>query len=78
MLQTDEANDIRDDLPRVSIDSLQDWQRIQRALDSAASVALEGILKQHGLSDQSSVFIPHLMQVCVYNLLSYIYHMEHK
>ncbi|KAH8120282.1 hypothetical protein DFH11DRAFT_48718 [Phellopilus nigrolimitatus] len=57
-----EASNVRDDLPRVSVDSLQDWQSIRENFNAAALATLEARLVQHGLSGQRHLFLPHIKQ----------------
>ncbi|THH09466.1 hypothetical protein EW145_g1984 [Phellinidium pouzarii] len=56
------ASNVRDDLPRVSVDSIQYWQRIKENFNSAAFATLESKLVQHGLGNQRHILFPHLKQ----------------
>ncbi|KAI5123622.1 hypothetical protein M0805_003436 [Coniferiporia weirii] len=53
---------IRDDLPRVSIDSVQEWRRIKENFNAAALNTFEAKLAQSGLSSQRNLLLPHLKQ----------------
>lgn len=62
-MASNRASNQRDDLCRVSLDSLGDLKRIQESVKSAALNILQSKLAMHGLSDQQNVFLPHLKQV---------------
>lgn len=53
----------RDDLPRVSVDSVHDWQRISDNVSAAALILLETRLQATGSSDKRDVLRPHIEQV---------------
>ena len=54
----------REDICRVSLDSLGDLKRIQENVNAAALAILQSKLAKQGLSGQQNVFLPHLKQVC--------------
>ncbi|KAL5518979.1 hypothetical protein ACEPAH_662 [Sanghuangporus vaninii] len=57
-----ERNVVRDELPRVSVETLQDWLRIRENFTSASIAALESRLAERGSEDQQHVFLPHIKQ----------------
>lgn len=67
-----ENNSVRDDLPRVSLESIQDWHRIKENVNSAALVTLESKLAERGLTNQRHILLPHLKQVSRF-LLNILY-----
>lgn len=64
------SGNARDDLPRVSIDSVQDWQRIRSNLENAAYATLEDKLSQSELSGHKQLLQAHLKQASLAFLLS--------
>lgn len=59
-----EVNAGWDDYPRVSIDSLHDWQRIKDNYLNAAVATLDKKLAEQGLVNQRDLYVQHIMQVC--------------
>jgi hypothetical protein len=57
------AHDVRDDLPRVSVDTFQDLARIKESLNDAAIAALDAKLAERGLSHHRAAFLQHMQQV---------------
>ena len=55
--------DDRDELPRVSIDTFQDWMRIKSNIKVASEATLDAKLAQLGLLHQRDIFLAHLNQV---------------
>lgn len=53
----------REDLSRISVDSLQDWQRIKANYTSAALSALDEELAMSGSAAEKDVLLRHLQQV---------------
>lgn len=58
------SNDIRDDLPRVSVDSFQDLARIKDSLNDVAIAALDAKLAERGMSHHREAFLQHMHQAC--------------
>lgn len=56
----------RDDVPRVSVDSVHDWHRITDNVSAAALALFESRLQTTGRSDNRDVFRPHIEQVHTY------------
>ena len=59
------TQDVRDDLPRVSVDTFQDLARIKESVNDAAVAALDAKLQERGLSHHREAFIKHMQQVSV-------------
>ncbi|EJD03992.1 uncharacterized protein FOMMEDRAFT_106372 [Fomitiporia mediterranea MF3/22] len=57
-----ERNGARDELPRVSVDSIQDWFRIKENLNSAAIAILDSKLSERGSENQRNLLLPHVIQ----------------
>lgn len=57
-----EVNAGWDDYPRVSIDSLHDWQRIKDNYLNAAVATLDKKLAEQGLVNQRDLYVQHIMQ----------------
>ena len=55
--------DAREDLPKVSIDTEQDWRRIQQNLSTALLARLEVELESHGQANDKDLLLPHVHQV---------------
>jgi len=53
----------REEVQRVSIDTVNDWKRIKSNFSSAAFVALDEILETSGGSIDKDVLLPHIDQV---------------
>lgn len=56
-------NDLRDELPRVSVDSVNEWMRIQSSLNDEVAAVLQEKLKEHNLEEHREVFEQHMQQV---------------
>lgn len=55
--------DAREDLPKVSIETEQDWRRIQRNLSAALLARLDTELESHGQVADKNSLLPHVHQV---------------
>lgn len=55
--------DAREDLPKVSIETEQDWRRIQQNLSAALLARLDTELDFHGQSGDKDELLPHVHQV---------------
>lgn len=55
--------DAREDLPKVSIETEQDWRRIQQTLSAALLARLDTELEFHGQSSDKDALLPHVHQV---------------
>ena len=55
--------DAREDLPKVSIETEQDWKRIQRNLSNAFLERLDKELEARGRSGDKDELLPHANQV---------------
>lgn len=55
--------DAREDLPKVSIETEQDWRRIQQNLSVALLARLDTELESHGQSGDRDALLPHAHQV---------------
>lgn len=53
----------REDVQRVSIDTISDWKRIKSNFSSAAFAALDEILETNGDLVDKNALLPHLDQV---------------
>ncbi|KAH0830461.1 hypothetical protein J3R83DRAFT_1886 [Lanmaoa asiatica] len=54
--------DAREDLPKVSIETEQDWKRIQQNLSAALLARLDTELEFHGQSGDKDALLPHVDQ----------------
>ncbi|KAH7911443.1 hypothetical protein BJ138DRAFT_1085583 [Hygrophoropsis aurantiaca] len=54
--------DAREDLPRISFESLQDWNRVQNNLATALRSRLNKELDDQGLPRDEDKFLPHINQ----------------
>ncbi|KIJ69553.1 hypothetical protein HYDPIDRAFT_24386 [Hydnomerulius pinastri MD-312] len=52
--------DAREDLPKVSIETEQDWRRIQRNLSTALLARLDLEVESHGQSGDKDALLPHI------------------
>ncbi|KAH7921479.1 hypothetical protein BV22DRAFT_728056 [Leucogyrophana mollusca] len=52
----------REDLPRISFESLQDWKRVQNNLETALRARVDRELAARGLSSDEDKFLPHISQ----------------
>jgi len=57
------ATAAREDVQRVSIDTINDWKRIKSNFSSAAFAALDEILETSGGSVDKNALLPHIDQV---------------
>jgi hypothetical protein len=71
--------DQREDVSRISIDTLSDWQRIKTKFSEAAlaqleaRIALSGLAKEHdAILFHLNKVIPHLLHMLSFQLLTYI------
>jgi len=55
--------DAREDLPKVSIETEQDWRRIQQNLSAAFFARLDAELESHGQPGDRDALLPHVYQV---------------
>jgi hypothetical protein len=55
--------DAREDLPKVSIETEQDWRRIQQNLSAALLARLDTELESYGQAADKSSLLPHVHQV---------------
>jgi hypothetical protein len=53
----------REEVQRVSIDTVSDWKRIKSSFSSAAFAALDDILENDGGSVDKNALLPHIDQV---------------
>ncbi|KAL5495300.1 hypothetical protein ACEPAI_763 [Sanghuangporus weigelae] len=65
-----DRNAVRDELPRVSVETLQDWLRVRENFTSASIAALESRLAERGSEDQRHVFLPHIKQASSFPYIS--------
>ncbi|KAI9568416.1 hypothetical protein HD554DRAFT_766247 [Boletus coccyginus] len=54
--------DAREDLPKVSIETEQDWRRIQQNLSAAFLARLDTELESHGQAGDREALLPHVHQ----------------
>ncbi|KAG9318353.1 hypothetical protein JVU11DRAFT_443 [Chiua virens] len=54
--------EVREDLPKISIETEQDWRRIQRNLSAVFLTRLDTELESHGQSGDKDVLLPHCNQ----------------
>lgn len=57
------ATAAREEVQRVSIDTISDWKRIKSSFSSAAFSALDEILEASGDSVDKNALLPHVDQV---------------
>ena len=53
----------REEVQRVSIDTVNDWRRIKSNFSSAAFAALDDVLETSGGSVDKNALLPHIDQV---------------
>lgn len=63
------ATAAREDVQRVSIDTINDWKRIKSNFSSAAFAALDEILETSGGPVDKNALLPHIDQVWRYLVL---------
>ncbi|KAF8556821.1 hypothetical protein OG21DRAFT_526564 [Imleria badia] len=54
--------DAREDLPKVSLETEQDWRRVQQNLSVALLARLEAELESHGQASDKDALLPHVHQ----------------
>ncbi|SRR6266702_267783 len=52
----------REEIPRISIDSLRDWHRMKSNFTSAVFELFDQRIRQNGLESERASFLPHLQQ----------------
>ena len=57
------SNDIRDDLPRISVDSFQDLARVRESFNEVVIAALDAKLAERGMSYHREAFLQHIRRV---------------
>jgi hypothetical protein len=62
----------REDIPRVSVGSVQDWQRVKAHYREAAMEELQKLLIGQHVGHEKDAIMMHLEQVCPYS--SQLYH----
>jgi hypothetical protein len=55
----------REDIPRISIDSLQDWRRIKAKFSKAILEQFDQAIRQSGLESERAALLPHVQQVAI-------------
>ncbi|KAG2149202.1 hypothetical protein DEU56DRAFT_729296 [Suillus clintonianus] len=55
--------DAREDLPKISVETEQDWRRLQRNISTAFLDRLDLELESQGTSQDRETFLPHINQV---------------
>jgi hypothetical protein len=55
----------REDIPRISIDSLRDWHRIKANFTEAVFEQFDQRLRRNGLESERASLVPHIQQVLV-------------
>jgi hypothetical protein len=58
--------DAREDLPKISVETEQDWRRLQRNISTAFLGRLDLELQSQGASHDIDTFLPHMNQVSGY------------
>ena len=58
------ATAAREDVQRVSVDTIHDWKRIKSSFSSAAFAALDEVLETSDGSVDKNALLPHIDQVC--------------
>ena len=56
-------DDSREDLPRISLDSLRDWHRIKSRFSKAVLEQFDQSIRQNGLESERASLLPHVRQV---------------
>ncbi|KAG2066134.1 hypothetical protein BDR04DRAFT_1059771 [Suillus decipiens] len=54
--------DAREDLPKISVETEQDWRRLQRNISTAFFDRLDLELESQGVSQDRELFLPHINQ----------------
>lgn len=57
----------REDIPRVSVDSVQDWQRVKAHYREAAMKELQNLLTSQDIGHEKDAIMMHLEQVRRYS-----------
>jgi len=55
--------DAREDLPKISVETEQDWRRLQQNISTAFLGRLDVELQAQGVSHDMETFLPHTNQV---------------
>jgi hypothetical protein len=53
----------REDIPRISIDTLRDWHRIKDNFSKAVLEQFDQTIRQAGLESERASLLPHVQQV---------------
>jgi hypothetical protein len=53
----------REDIPRISIDTLRDWHRIKANFSKAVLEQFDQVIRQSGLESERASLLPHVQQV---------------
>jgi hypothetical protein len=53
----------REEIPRISIDSLRDWRRIKANFSKAVLEQFDQAIRQSGLESEREAHLPHVQQV---------------
>lgn len=53
----------REEIPRISIDSLRDWHRMKANFTNAVFEMFDERIRQNGLQSERATLLPHLQQV---------------
>ena len=53
----------REDIPRISIDTLRDWHRIKANFSNAVLEQFDQAIRQSGLESERASLLPHVQQV---------------
>ena len=61
----------REDLPRISVETLDDWRRIKRNYTLAALTALDEQLSGNNSAEDRQVLLAHLHRVCSSGIVQY-------
>ena len=61
----------REDLPRISVETLDDWRRIKRNYTLAALTALDEQLSGNNSAEDRQVLLAHLHRVCSSQISQY-------
>lgn len=61
-------DDSREDLPRISLDSLRDWHRIKSRFSKAVLEQFDQSIRQNGLESERASLLPHVQQVPIDSL----------
>jgi hypothetical protein len=56
----------REDIPRISVDSLGEWHRIKANFTNAVLDQFDQRVREAGLQSERATLLPHVQQVCIY------------